>query len=217
MHKPNNILELDAKDALDWDFRIDDSRIAVEAKNGCVTMRGTVPTYYESTLAEDDVWTVGGVTEVDNQLLVGLLGAAMADDDIAAACKLALDSDNIVPKRAVSASVTDGWVTLTGEVRHHFQRQAAERSVRRVDGVLGITDEVGISSEPIPSDVVDRINKAFRRNAIIDDSLITVTNSGHTIYLDGATDSWAARQAADDAAWAAPGVDDVIDRLVIVP
>jgi osmotically-inducible protein OsmY len=217
MHKPNNLLDMDVNDELDWDFRIDRSRIVVEAKDGRVTLSGTVPTFYESTLAEEDVWAVGGVTAVDNQLLVGLVGAAIADVEIAAACMRALDADKFVPKGAVSASVTAGWVTLTGEVRHHFQRQAAERAVRHVDGVLGITEKVGISSEPIPSDVVDRINKAFRRNAIIDDSLITVTNAGHTIYLDGTTDSWAARQAADGAAWAAPGVDDVIDRLVIVP
>jgi osmotically-inducible protein OsmY len=216
MHKPNNILEADVEDALDWDYRVDDSRIVVKAKDGRVTLNGTVPTYYVSTLAEEDVWGVGGVTAVDNGLLVGLVGAAIADGDIAAASMRALDRDKFVPKGAVSASVTDGWVMLTGEVRHHYQRQAAEHAVRHVDGVLGITDKVGLSSEPIPSDVVDRIKKAFRRNAIIDDSLIVVTNSGHTIYLDGTTDSWAARQAADDAAWAAPGVDDVIDRLVIV-
>jgi osmotically-inducible protein OsmY len=217
MRKPNNILELDVNDALDWDYSIDDSRIVVEAEDGRVTLSGTVPTYYESILAEQDTWAVGGVTAVDNALLVGLVGEAIADVDVAAACVTALDADKFVPKGSVLPSVTDGWVTLTGEVRHHFQRQAAEHAVRRVDGVLGISDKVVLTSEPIPSDVVDRINKAFRRNSIIDDSLIRVTNTGHTIYLDGTAGSWAARQEADDAAWAAPGVDDVVDRLVIVP
>ena len=70
---------------------------------------------------------------------------------------------------------------------------------------------------PIPSDVADRINKAFRRNAIIDDSLIEVTNIGHTIYLDGTVGSHQARQEAEDTAWDAPGVTEVVDRLVIVP
>ena len=217
MHKPNNILKLDVKDGLDWDFRIDDTRVLVEAKDGRVTLSGTVPTYYESILAEEDAWNVGGVTAVDNELLVGLVGEAIADVDIAAACITALDADKFVPKGAVSPSVTDGWVTLTGQVRHHHQRQAAEHAVRRVKGVLGINDRIVLTSEPISSDVVDRINKAFRRNAIIDDSLITVTNTGHTIYLDGTASSWVALQAADNAAWAAPGVDDVVDRLVIVP
>jgi osmotically-inducible protein OsmY len=112
--------------------------------------------------------------------------------------------------------VTDhGWVTLTGQVRHHYERQAAKFAVSRVDGVLGVTDDVEISSEPIPSDVADRINTAFRRNAIIDESMIDVTNSGHTIYLDGTVGSYSARAQAEDTAWDAPGVTEVVDRLVI--
>ena len=151
MHKPNNILEADVRDQIDWDFRIDGSRIVVKAKDGRVTLSGSVPTFYESALTEEDTWGVGGVTAVDNEVLVGLVGSAIADVDIEAACARALDADKFVPKGAVSAFVSDGWVTLTGEVRHHFQRQAAEHAVRKVDGVLGLTDKVGISSEPIPT------------------------------------------------------------------
>jgi osmotically-inducible protein OsmY len=216
MHKPNNLLELDVKDALAWDPVVDDSRIVVKADDGRVTLTGTVPTFYDTSLAVADAWSVGGVVNVENELLVGLAGAVIADVDITAACIAALDADKFVPKGSVTPTVTDGWVTLTGQVRHHHQRQAAEHAVRRIDGVLGITDNLELSSEPIPSDVADRINKAFRRNAIIDDSLIKVTNSDHTIYLDGTVDSYAARQAAVDTAWQAPGVTYVIDRLVII-
>ncbi|MGO9854261.1 MAG: BON domain-containing protein, partial [Acidimicrobiales bacterium] len=115
------------------------------------------------------------------------------------------------------ADVVAGWVTLSGEVRRHFQRRSAEHAVRRIKGVLGITNKIALTSEPIPSDVADRINKAFRRNAIIDDSQITVTNVGNTIYLDGIVGSWYADEKAEEIAWAAPGVAEVIDRLVIVP
>jgi len=217
MHKPNNLLESDVVEELDWDVLLDNSRIVVKAKDGRITLTGTVPTYYEFTLASEDAWSVGGVTAVDNALLVGLVGAAITDVDIATACIVALDADRFVPKGAVLADVSNGWVTLSGEVRRHFQRRAAEHAVRRVDGVLGITNKIALTSEPIPSDVVDRIDKAFRRNAIIDDSLIEVTNVGHTIYLDGTTGSWFAMRAAEDAAWEAPGVTEVIDRMVIVP
>ena len=82
--------------------------------------------------------------------------------------------------------------------------------------MLGITNQIELSSDPIPSDVVDRIKKAFRRNAIIDDSSIEVSNAGHTIYLDGTVGSYTARLQAEDTAWAAPGVAEVIDRTVIV-
>ncbi len=217
MHKPNDLLELDVKDELDWDPMLDDTRIVVEADDGRVTLTGTVPSYHDATRATDDAWTVGGVRDVDNELFVGFVGAAVLDANITAACTKALDADKFVPKGSVTAEVNDGRVTLTGQVRHHFQRQAAEFAVRRVDGVRGITDDVRISSEPTPSDVADRIKKAFRRNAIIGDSLIEVSNTGSTIYLDGTVGSYTAREKAEDTAWAAPGVTDVVDRLVIIP
>jgi osmotically-inducible protein OsmY len=217
MHKPNNILEADVREELDWDSLLDDSRIVVTAKDGLVTLSGAVNSYYDSVLASEDTFSVGGVSAVDNELLVGLLGKAITDVDIADDCSDALDRDRFVPKGAVSVTVTDGWVALSGEVRHHFQRQAAEHAVGRVEGVLGITNRLGITSDPIPSDVVARIDKALRRNAIIDDSLIEVSNSGHTIFLDGTTSSWTAKREAEDVSWNAPGVTEVVNRIVVVP
>jgi osmotically-inducible protein OsmY len=216
MHKPNKLLESDVQEELDWDPQLDDTRIVVSANDGKVTLTGSVPSYFEVTRAADDVHLVGGVTEIDNQLLVGLLGDAITDADLETAAAAALDADKFVPKGAVSAEVVEGWVTLNGDVRHHFQRQAAEHAIRRVDGVLGMTDKIAISSDPIPSDVAYRIQKAFKRNAIIDDSMIEVSNVGSTIYLDGATNSWAARREAEETAWDAPGVAEVVDRLNVV-
>jgi osmotically-inducible protein OsmY len=141
----------------------------------------------------------------------------IADADVASACRAALDGDHIVPYGAVKADVLDGWVTLSGQVRHHFQRQAAKFAVARVKGVKGVADDIEISSDPVPSDVAERINEAFARKAILDDSVIQVTNSGSTIYLDGTSDSRTAMQVAEDTAWDAPGVTDVVDRLVLVP
>ncbi len=217
MHKPNNILESDVKSELDWDPILDSTQIVVKADDGRVTLSGAVPTYYDSVLASDDALSVGGVKAVDNQLMVGLVGESIADADVAAACLAALDRDRLVPAGQITVSVSDGWVTLAGTVRHHYQRQAANHAVSRVDGVRGITDAIVISGDPVPSDVADRINSAFRRNAIIDDSRITVTSSGHTVYLDGMTGSWAAMDEAVDTAWDAPGVTEVVNRLVVVP
>jgi len=168
------------------------------------------------TRATDDARAVGGVTAVDNELLIGLLGEAMADADIAGACADALDRDKFVPKGSVTADVLNGFVTLNGQVRRHFQRQAAEHAVSRVDGVVGIDNAIALSSEPIPSDVADRIQKAFKRNAIIDETTIKVSNEGHTIALDGVVRTWAARQAAEDTAWDAPGVENVVDNLMVI-
>ena len=217
MHKPNKMLELDVKDSFAWDPALDDSRVLVKADDGTVTLTGTVPTYYEMTRATTDAWSVGGVHEVDNELLVGPIGADITDAELEVACMDALDRDSFVPKDSITASVTNGRVTLSGHVRHHYQRQAAEYAVSRIKGVLSVNDRVVISGDPMPGDVADRINKAFKRDAIIDDSLIDVTSDGHTIYLDGTVDSYFARSEAVDTAWNAPGVTDVVDRLVLVP
>src|SRR5208282_1634434 len=200
MHKPNNILEHDVKSELDWDPLLDSSQIIVKADGGNVTLSGAVPTYYDWTLASEDAASVGGLKSLDNELMVGLVGAAIADSDVTAACIAALDGDRLVPTGAITVQVVDGWVTLGGTVRRRFQREAAKNAVKKVDGVRGVTDSIIISGDPVPSDVADRINDAFLRNAIIDDSLIEVTSSGHTIYLDGTTGSWASMDAAVDIA-----------------
>ena len=217
MHKPNNLLKLDVNSELSWDPYLDSSRITVSTNDGKVTLSGAVDTYYDSLLASEDAWSVGGVSTVDNDLMVGPVGEVLADVAIAAKCDAALDADRFVPEGAVAADVIDGWVTLSGKVRSHFQRRAAEFATRRVDGVLGITNKIEITADPIPSDVADRINNALRRNAIIDDSVINVSNVDRTVYLDGTTGSSAAGQAAEDVAWAAPGVAEVVDRLMVTP
>jgi osmotically-inducible protein OsmY len=215
MHKPNNLLERDVRDQLDWDPGLDGTRIVVKADDAKVILTGAVETYIDIELASVDAWAVGGVKEVDNQLMVGFTGAARADLDVEADCVKALDRDRMVPHGSVTPSVLDGWVTLTGEVRHHFQRQAAVHAVGRVPGVLGVNNKITLTDEPIPSDVAERINKAFKRNAILDDSMITVSNAGPTIYLDGVVGSWTAMDQAVHTAWSAPGVQEVINRLTI--
>jgi osmotically-inducible protein OsmY len=217
MRKPNNILEKDVMDELSYDPWLDNTQINVKADDGRVTLTGAVPSYSELLEATDDAWGVKGVTSVDNELMVGLVGETLADADVASRCMDALGGERLVPKGAVTVDVLDGWVTLGGHVRHHFQRAAAKFAVQRVKGVRGITDNITISSDPVPSDVAQRISDALNRKAVLDDSVIQVTNEGSTIYLDGTTDSYTALQTAEDTAWAAPGVTDVIDRLVVVP
>lgn len=216
MKKPNFVVEDDIREELLSDQALDQSRIFLKAHDGEVTLSGTVDTYPELLRASDDAWKVGGVTRVDNELLVGPIGEAIADAQVERDCTQALDADRVVPHGAVTVSVTNGFVTLRGQVRSHFQRLAAEHAVGQVFGVLGVSDDIAISPEPIPSDVANRINKALARKAVLANSVIEVSNEGHTIYLDGTTDSSAAKREAEETAWAAPGVTDVFDRLVIL-
>jgi osmotically-inducible protein OsmY len=217
MHKPNDLLESDIREELDWDDRFDNRRVIVKANDGDVTLTGAVDTFYDTILATDDAWGVGGVKSVDNELFVGLVGDGVADADLAADCLDALDRDRFVPKGAIGVIAVSGWVTLSGEVRRHYQRQAAHYAVSRVNGVLGVTNDITLTRDAMPGDVVERINRAFKRDAIIDDSLIEVTTAGNTVYLDGTVGSWNAMDDAVDTAWGAPGVADVVNRLVIVP
>ncbi len=215
MHKPNKLLELDVKDTLAWDDGLDALRIVVKADDGRVTLTGSVPTYHDKVRAAEDAWTVGGVKVLDNELLVGPEGEAINDTELAAACQTALDHDSVVPKGSVTVTVKGGYVQLRGHVRNHFQSDAAEYVVSRVRGIVGIENLIVRSSEPIPTDINDRIYKAFGRSAIVDHAQIKVTNEGHTVYLDGIVPSHAARVEAYNIAAAAPGVDDIVDRLMI--
>jgi osmotically-inducible protein OsmY len=215
MHKPNLLLESDVEEELSWDPQLDASRVVVKANDGEVTLSGSVPSYFEVVRAGEDVYQVGGVKGLDNQLLVGLLGDAMTDADLTDKALAALQADRFVPKGCIDVDILEGYVTLSGRVRNHFERQAAEHAVGKIHGILGVSDEVTISGDPIPSDVADRITKAFQRNAIIEDSLITVSSNGDTIYLDGTASSWTARQEAENTAWSAPGVANVVNRIAI--
>jgi len=203
VHRPNDLLEADVRDQLAADTLLDSTRVMVSASHGRVMLSGSVPTYEESVQAGEDAWRVSGVSAVDNELLVGAVGEALDDLEIATQAAAALDDSHMVPPGAVEVSVIEGHATLVGTVRRHSQRRAAERAVGRVPGVRGITDKIELTAEPIPSDVVD--------------TTIEVSNVGQTIYLDGVTTSWFGKKAAEDAAWGAPGVAQVVDRVTIIP
>src|ERR1700722_3822814 len=153
VQKPDELLELEVKEEFGWDPVLDATRIVVNANDGKITLTGVVPTYDETVLADEDASRVGGVTGIHNQLMVGTIGSAIADEDVAAACVVALVIDRVVPRGAVKVVVRNGWVTLSGEVRHHFQRAAAVRAIRRVRGMVGLTDCITFTRGPMPSDV----------------------------------------------------------------
>src|SRR5436305_1704697 len=114
MHKPDRLLELDVKESLGWDPELDESRVVVNARDGHVTLSGSVATYSEKVRATDDAWTVAGVKALDNELLVGVMGAVRDDLDLAAACRDAVDRERAVPDGSVTVTVHAGYVVLRG-------------------------------------------------------------------------------------------------------
>lgn len=128
-----------------------------------------------------------------------------------------LAANRFVPVGAVSVQVSDGWVTLTGQVHRHYQRRAAERAVESIKGVRGLSNEIVVSGRSVPEDVTEQISQALGRNAAIDGTNIQVSHSGNVVYLDGTTGTWSSMEEAIETAERAPGVTEVVNRLVVVP
>ena len=212
-------LQHDVQEELEWEPSVDASHIGVAASQpGVVTLTGTVATYVEKVSAERAAKRVAGVRAVANDIEVRPIGSMKrTDTDIAQAVLRALEWDIAIPHEKIKARVDNGWVTLEGGVALQFQRAAAENAVRRLSGVRGVTNQILLELRPSvkPAEVKNRIEAAFRRNADIDARGIQVDAKDSTITLRGRVRSWAERDEAERAAWAAPGVLAVEDELIV--
>ena len=206
----------DVERELAWDPRIDAATIAVAAKQGVVTLTGQVRNFIEKWEAEDAAKRVAGVIGIANDLEVTLVGPAVSDTDLAERVSMALQWNAAVPADAIKAVVSDGWVTLEGSVQWYHQKAAAEDAVRSLHGVRGVTNLISIDNPVDPQDLSGRISEALTRNAHIDARNVTVRAEGHTVVLEGSVRTWAEREEAEKAAWAAPGVTSVENRLVVL-
>jgi osmotically-inducible protein OsmY len=212
-------LQHDVLEELEWEPSLDAAHIGVAATQpGVVTLTGTVATYPEKTTAERAAKRVSGVRAVANDIEVRPVGSfKRTDTDLAQAVLRALEWDIAVPDEKIKARVDDGWVTLEGEVALQFQRAAAESAVRRLSGVRGVTNQIRLQIRPSaqPAEVKRRIEAALRRSAEIDARGIQVDATDSTIFLRGKVRTWAERDEAERAAWAAPGVLTVKDELTV--
>lgn len=209
------------QEELEWEPAIDASHIGVTATHsGVITLTGTVRTYAERVTAERAAKRVAGVRAVANDIEVEPVGSAKhTDTNLAQAVLQALESDIAVPHEKIRVRVDDGWVTLEGEVALQFQRAAAENAIRRLEGVRGVKNEVRLQVRPLaePAEVKKRIEAAFRRSAEIDARGIEIDAENGTVMLRGKVRTWAEREEAERAAWAAPGVLAVEDHLIVGP
>ena len=204
-------------DELAWCPDIDAAHIGVTAENGVITLSGNVSSYAQKVEAVDAVKRVVGVRGVAEELEVRYSSDySTKDEEIAQRVLDCLDWDASVPKNSVQVAVANGVVTLSGQVAWQFERTSAEDAVRRLYGVVDVINNVTLMNQPQPSDVKSRIESALKRNAELDAKSIRVTVKDGTVTLEGSVDSWSARVAAEDAAWRAPGVKSVRDRLAVL-
>ena len=211
-------LQQHVQNALDWEPSVDATAIGVTVDGGVVTLRGDVGSYAEKHAAERTALHVYGVKAVANDINVRLSSAYQrSDSDIAKAAVAALRWNTLLPSDRLGVTVTDGWITMTGTVDWQYQKEAAARAVRDLTGVKGVTNSIIFQPRIKAGDVAAKIEAAFKRSAEIDARRINVTAQDGKVILTGNVHSWSERQQAESAAWAAPGVTQVDDRLAVIP
>jgi osmotically-inducible protein OsmY len=203
---------------LKWEQGLRDDDIAVGVRDGIVTLAGFVDSYADKWRAERVAARVKGVRAVANDLEVRLPSIAeRTDPEIARAAVSALEWNVLVPHDRIKVTVEKGWVTLEGDVDYYYQAEEAERTVRQLTGVKGVTNLLTVRAQAAPQDIKQRIREALRRTVESDAERITVEMDGHRVILKGTVRSYAELQEAERAARNAPGVTEVENRLTVDP
>ena len=211
-------IQRDVLDELGWEPRLQPNEIGVAVGEGVVTLTGWVDNYAKKWAAERAAHRVNRVRAVANDVEVRLpTSAERTDADIAVAATRALEWDAFVPTGNLDVTVSNGWVVLRGDVEWEYQKRAAERSLRRLTSVRGVTNGITVRprSRPEPDELKRRIESAMVRSVETDAEGIDIEIDGESIILEGTVRSWLEREEAERVAWSAPGITTVHNHLSV--
>jgi osmotically-inducible protein OsmY len=208
----------DVFDELFWDPAVTVANLSVSTTDDRVTLMGTTATYGEKLEAEDATYRVGGVLDVDNDIIVDPSTFGLrSDEDIAADVRSALILDYAVPDDRLTVSVLDGTVTLTGTVDWNYQSMDAADGAAMIKGVKFVDNDITVM-QPAASatDIASGIARAFARNAELYDDNVNVSADGGNVTLSGDVETWGEYDMAEDAAWRSPGVTSVTNNILVL-
>ncbi len=216
--KTDERITQDVLDELAWDPAVTLADLSVSTDRGRVVLNGTASTFGTKLEAENAAYRVGGVTSVDNRIVVDPAALDLRSDaDIADDIRCVLELDYKVPDEWLSVRVIDGIATLAGNVDWSYQRDAAEDDAAMILGVRGLVNEITVNqSHASAVDISSEIARAFARNAELYDDNIDVTTAGGNVTLSGTVATWSEYEMANDIAWMSPGVTSVTNNIMVL-
>jgi osmotically-inducible protein OsmY len=213
MTRNDTEIQHDVIDELQFEPSVDASKIGVAASGGIVTLTGSVPSYAEKIAAEEAALRVLGVQAIANDLKIDLPQShERTDTDIASSAVNVLQWDSSLPRNQITVKVSNGFVTLDGEVEWQYQKDRARTLVQSISGVRGVTSNITLKPRVLVGDVKMKIRQAFERSAETDANQIQIEAHDGTVVLRGPVHSWAEKQDATRAAYSVPGVK-VVENL----
>lgn len=216
MMKTDSQLQLDVLNELKWEPRVEHEKIGVSVSDGVVTLSGLVPSYSQKLLADEAARRVKGVRAVAEEIEVRLATQPKTSDtEIAKRVADAFEWDGFIPHDKVNVTVEDRVVKLRGEVDWGYQKDLAFKDASKISGVIRVDNFITVKPSINKAVVRDKIEDAFERQADLEADKIQVRTDGHRVILSGKVNSWNQRSIAERAAWAAPGVTQVEDNLIV--